>query len=515
MKKRLDDLFDEASAKELDTLMENKSFSVPLDDAVLARIEKQTLEKSGLAAPRAKKRVVKRALLLAATFALLLAVTLGAVACAAEKKEYREALKFFEEHDLSTEGLSRGEIKAVYRDISLHRFTYSKTAEVIEKSVWAQRLEGVEILQNDPTPEEIEEIWKSLEKNMIDNTISQFGAISVEVDGGVRYEARMINAGEQYIDCYDGDQLRWSIQLEPEYRSLWEMYPLGDGLLAEYSCEADMNDKMSFGYRLVRINSQGEILWEYVIDRDYELGSIGCFDNNDGMISVLFWGAKYENGERNNYFIVKRFDKNGEVFISYRNKIGGRIKKACRRDGGYLLLVTDGFETYIVTTDISGRMIDQFGYSVGNKNYEICDVIEYGRKIYLSVNAVPKHDGYELKPVRDYAYKQWNKDDFSYTDKKLLQLFRDCYTATLMVCDPNDGVPKVFYSQKGAFAGKLSIDDAGTLVWDVKSIVSVEYTPYLSSSSFSGKCYVYQYAFDTDGKLLGQIQTERIEGYWK
>ena len=49
MKKRLDDLFDEASAKELDTLMENKSFSVPLDDAVLARIEKQTLEKSGLA----------------------------------------------------------------------------------------------------------------------------------------------------------------------------------------------------------------------------------------------------------------------------------------------------------------------------------------------------------------------------------------------------------------------------------------------------------------------------------
>ena len=119
MKKRLDELFDEVSAKELDTLMENKTFSATLDDDVLARIEKQTLEKSGLAAPKAKKRIVKRALLLAATFALLLAVTLGAVACAAEQKEYREALNFFEEHNLSTEGLTRGEIKAVYRDITL------------------------------------------------------------------------------------------------------------------------------------------------------------------------------------------------------------------------------------------------------------------------------------------------------------------------------------------------------------------------------------------------------------
>ena len=228
MKKRLDDLFDEASAKELDVVMENKDFSAPLDDDVLARIEKQTLEKSGLATPKAKKRFVKRALLLAATFALLLAVALGAVACAAEQKEYRKALAFFEEHNLSTEGLTRGEIKKVYRDITLRRFTYSKTAEVIEKSVWSQHLEGVEILQNDPTPEEIEDIWERLKENVG----SGYAVISAEADNGIRYET-LRDETSDFIECYEADQLRWSFELTLKSERCIALHSLADGLIAE------------------------------------------------------------------------------------------------------------------------------------------------------------------------------------------------------------------------------------------------------------------------------------------
>ncbi len=514
MKKRLDDLFDEASAKELDTLMENKTFSAPLDDAVLARIEKQTLEKSGLAAPKAKKRIVKRALLLAATFAVLLAVTLGAVACAAEQKEYREALKFFEEHDLSTEGLTRGEIKKVYRDITLRRFTYSKTAEVIEKSVWTQRLEGVEILQNDPTPEEIEEIWERL----LDGGKEYIPGYSVKADGDVSYNNRS-EYGENeygnkvttadYIECYDGDLLRWSLYLED--RQCYRMYPLNDGLIADcYYVQKEDAPKRKNEECLLRISDQGEILWE--VEFDDRLYSSGCFDNDDGTVSVLMQGTL----NKKRYLDLKVYDAKGEVLESYRNEITSSFSRVSRISKGYVLI---GTGNTICITDFTGKVTDSLGYASKEQSYHINDVIEYGGKIYLSLDAVPKHDGYELKLVHDYAYKQWNKQwnkvDFSYTDKKLLQLMRDYYTATLMVCDPNDGVPKVFYSQKGAFAGKFSIDDAGALVWDVASIVSVEYTPYLSSSSFNGRCYVYQYAFDTDGKLLGQKQTERIESYWK
>lgn len=511
MKKRLDDLFDEASAKELDVVMENKDFSAPLDDDVLARIEKQTLEKSGLAAPRAKKRIVKRVLLLAATFALLLAVTLGTVACAAEQKEYREALKFFEEHNLSTEGLTRGEIKKVYRDITMQRFTYSKTAEVIQKSVWSQHLEGVEILQNDPTPEELEEIWERLKEGAVSDLSNRLSFFEVEADGDVRYESRRLGADEQYIECYDGDQLRWSIKLEPKYRSLEEIYPLGDGLLAEYMCDADMNDKRSFCQRLVRINFEGEIVWEYVMDWESELASVGCFDNDDGMISVLLRGSEQENGERNDYLIVKRFDANGEVLDSFRNRIGGMIRKVSRGENGFVLVVVDvdTEKTHIAVTDNTGRMMERFEYSIG-KNYEIRDVIEYGGKIYFTADVTPTTE----KGFREYAEKNL-KDGGS--DDKLLKLVREHYTATLMVCDPSDGVPKECYTQKGAVTGDLSISKDGVLIWDVKSIVTVEYSKMYYSGEWlyylSGMSYIYQYAFDTDGKLLGQIQTERVEHF--
>lgn len=513
MKKRLDDLFDEASAKELDVVMENKDFSAPLDDDVLARIEKQTLEKSGLAAPRAKKRIVKRVLLLAATFALLFAMAFGGAVFATEQKEYREALAFFEEYDLSTEGLTRGEIKKVYRDITLRRFTYSKTAEVIEKSVWVQRLEGVEILQNDPTPEELEEIWERLKENVG----SGYAVISAEADNGIRYEI-LRDETSDFIECYEADQLRWLFELELESERCIAIYSLADGLIAENQYyEIMANGRKKTRHRLVRINARGEVLWDYVTDENKDGLSVGCFDNNDGWVTVLFEAWESKEGKGTRYFIVKRFDASGNLFITYRNEISGTIKKVSRRDGGYLLLVSDGLASYIVTTDISGRMIDQFGYSDEDRNYEIRDVIEYDGKIYFTADVTPKKGA----AYREYARKTFKGGG---TDEKLLKLVRDHYTAALMVCDPSDGVPRECYTQKGAETGALSINEAGVLVWDVKSIVTVSYarvewghegSSMRINEMFNGRCYVYQYAFDTDGNLLGQIQTERVEPFIK
>ena len=514
MKKRLDDLFDEASAKELDTLMENKSFSVPLDDAVLARIEKQTLEKSGLAAARAKKRVVKRALLLAATFALLFAMAFGGAVFATEQKEYREALAFFEEYDLSTEGLTRGEIKKVYRDITLRRFTYSKTAEVIEKSVWTLRIEGVEILQNDPTPEELEEIWERVRKG----TGTDHSHVSAEADNGVRYEILRDEALD-LIECYEDGKLCWSLELTLKSERCIALHSLADGLIAENQYDEILaNGRKETKYRIVRINSQGDVLWDYVTDESKIERSVDCFDDDDGCVTVLFETWEVENGRGASYFNVKRFDAGGNLSVAYRNHLGGTVKKASRRDdGGYLLIVSEGFTNDIVTTDTSGRLIDRFGYSDGDWNCVIRDVIEYDGKIYFTA---------DITPTKGAAYREYARKTFKDggTDEKLLKLVRDHYTATLMVCNPNDGVPRECYTQKGAETGPLSINEAGVLIWDVKSIVTVSYarvelghegSSMRINELFLGQCYVYQYAFDTDGKLLGQIQTERVEPFIK
>ena len=49
---------------------------------------------------------------------LLMSIGFGTYAYAAELKEYNTAVRFFNDHGLSTEGLSREDIKAVYWDIT-------------------------------------------------------------------------------------------------------------------------------------------------------------------------------------------------------------------------------------------------------------------------------------------------------------------------------------------------------------------------------------------------------------
>lgn len=117
-------------------------------------VEDDILERSEIAAPRRKAPALQRWAALAACLAL--AAGLVGAAFAAEAKEYGEAAAFFDENGLSTEGLSRADVKAVYRDITTQRFSYDKTAQVIERAV-----PGWEIDQRQPTPEELAELWNS------------------------------------------------------------------------------------------------------------------------------------------------------------------------------------------------------------------------------------------------------------------------------------------------------------------------------------------------------------------
>ena len=112
-------------------------------------------------------RRIKWATVIAACLAVVLVIGSATVAFAAEAREYKKAVAFFEENDLSTEGLSRSEIKAVYRDITTNSFTYGKTAEVLQKAV-----PGWEIEQGEPTPEELAALW---DRNVWKATINQNG----------------------------------------------------------------------------------------------------------------------------------------------------------------------------------------------------------------------------------------------------------------------------------------------------------------------------------------------------
>ncbi|MBO7503728.1 MAG: hypothetical protein J6U38_05110, partial [Clostridia bacterium] len=102
----------------------------------MAKIDESLIDGS-IPAESDRKNVKKQKLvrLIPVVAVLVLAVTAGVIAggfaIAAEAKEYKEAVSFFEDHGLSMEGLNRAEVKAVYRDITTNSFTYGKTAEVL------------------------------------------------------------------------------------------------------------------------------------------------------------------------------------------------------------------------------------------------------------------------------------------------------------------------------------------------------------------------------------------------
>jgi len=97
---------------------------------------------------------------IAACLVLLLSAGFGTYAYAAEVKEYNAAVRFFGEYDLPTEGLTRGDIKAVYRDISTQTFHYSKTEEVIENSLTPEQKTEYKELKGDQNAGNAADLWE-------------------------------------------------------------------------------------------------------------------------------------------------------------------------------------------------------------------------------------------------------------------------------------------------------------------------------------------------------------------
>ena len=102
---------------------------------------------------------------------------------------------------------------------------------------------------------------------------------------------------------------------------------------------------------------------------------------------------------------------------------------------------------------------------------------EFGGKVYLSAYAVPvQHDEggrHEIARILDYIFEH----GWEITEEELTPLVRENYTALLLLCDPEGGTPRTFYSVQGSLGGKLSVKDGSCLEWDVESVVSAFFSP--------------------------------------
>ncbi len=457
-------------------------------------IDDDILERSEAPAPRRKSPAFRRWGALAACMALVIGLVGAGIA--AEAKEYRTAAAFFEANGLSMEGLSRADVKAVYWDITSKRFTYDKTAEVMERSV-----PGLEIDQRQPTPEELAAMW---EQNVWRNARPETG-VRYQID----YQEKLHKTlgfdvlDKSIVSCYRDSDLLWTAEFPDFY--------VEDGVsTAAGTAVWGQNDTWSSEQgvyaSVARVDGKGNILWQRQLDHGFEREYIAAVvDNGDGTWAVVSRGDLQ-------YLCLSQYDTDGNERFTCATEVGNYgIWNVVRLGDGYLVQLGNnsaGETARLVKLDREGAVLDTFTYEGKDCDYYIQDMAEYQGRVYLSAYAVPKQTGeggrYEIAGVLDYLF---DNNIMEISSEELTPMVRDNYTAVLLLCDPEGGAPETFYSVKGSLGGKLTVNEAGELAWDVESVVNTFFSPATSSFSIGGTCQVFRYTFDDAGTLLSQEDT--------
>ena len=440
----------------------------------------------------------------AACLALAIVASVSVTAVVAEAKEYEAAVAFFTEYGLSTDGLTRGEIKAVYRDITTQRFTNEKTAQVLRQAV-----PGWEIEQEVPTPEEMANCWNT---NVWNRAWAKTGLhyewdYCEEMDDDLGFTV----LSKSTLSCYRDEELLWTVDF--------------DGVFGEGCLHTD-SGTLAWGknYRwassqsqyavLARLDDSGKTLWKIRLNHGFKDEWVtAVLDNGDGTFAVVSMGDYHT-------LCLSQYDLKGNKLSSQKTEIGTTVgvRNAARLGDGYLVQLYSAIEQQtarLMKLDHDGNAQDEFTYEGADCEYAITDMIEFGGRLYLSAYAYPKptddYGRYEIGNILNYVFDKYKDMDIS--SEELTPMVRDNYTAVLLLCDPEGGAPKTFYSVKGSLGGSLALNAAGQMTWEVEAVQSTFFSPATSSFTIGGTCEIFRYTFDPAGNLLKQEDTGETTGY--
>ena len=450
---------------------------------------------------------------MAACFVLLITACFGTFTVVAEATEYKAAVQFFNNYGMSTDGLNRGEIKAVYRDITTKSFTYSKTAEVIRNSISADNVGGYEITQDEPTPEDIKNLW---------NYKIYTGGFTGFTQTGVHYKYRSEYKEDKtlgfeihdksYLEKYNGDELLWSVSISDFW--IEDCSIMSDGVIAYGRTETWSSNQKSHAW-MAKIDKDGNIVWKKMLSNGFDSEYIAAvLENTDGSYAVFSRGDL-------KYFCLSHYTTNGQQTYFHKTEVGNKgIWNAARFGDSYIVQFGGNERAEIVKVDHEGNITDSFSYGDEESYYYITDMIEFNGKIYLSAYATPRHTDEnqsagsrnEIAGVLNYLF---DNNIYEISSEELTPLVRDNYSAMLLVCEPSVGKPQEYYAVKGSRGGKLSVSNEGNLLWNVESITETRFSIATSAFSIMGTSYVFRYTFDESGILMSQEKTDEIVNFWK
>lgn len=463
-------------------------------------------------APKKKMptRVWRVLVSLTACVVLVFSIGFGTV----EAKEYHDAVRFFSENGLSASGLSRSEIKAVHKDITTQAFTYSKTAEVIANSLSDEQIDGYEILQENPTPEEIENLWnyKNYSGGFVPNDREGLRYVyfsEYKMDKQLGFEVY----AESIVEKYDGETLLWRVSITDF--EIVDYSEVSDGILV-YGTTPTWSSHQRSNAWMAKIRTDGTLVWQRMLENGFQRENIAAIlENTDGSYAVISRGDL-------EYFCLSQYTAEAEEILVRKTRIGNYgIWNAIRLGEGYAVQLGSYITTEyakIIKVDWAGNITDSFIYDNEEACHYVTDMTEYNGKIYLSGYSVPRHKDsepdaggrYEIDAVLDYLF---DHRILKISSEELTPMVRENYTALLLICDPDAGIPETFYAVKGSLGGPLSHNDAGMLQWDVERITTTFFSPMTSSFTIGGTSHVFRYTFTPDGQLSGQEKTGEIVNY--
>ena len=460
----------------------------------------------------------------AACLSLVVCISLGAFTIAAEAKEYQDALAFFAEYGLSTEGLTREEIKAIYRDITEEIYGNPKTLEVISGRDISNilgyisdldQIGGYEILQDAPTTEQM----GRAEEAFRNGTWTASPAPGIHYDYSIIERTAADQNAHSYVEMYDGHLLKWKVLIDGDFR-IERIFPLADGVLV---CGEDseknvwVGDYFTNSYHfpaIIKLSTTGQIVFrKSCTDLNMPSDIHQAISNADGSMTLFSFYRKTFDGLSS--ISVEKISADGKVIATGGFSINGTVGTACPLGDGYAVQVLSNSKydfPEVVLLDEKLAAVKRFTYGTSREHYYITDMLAVNNKLYLSVYTTPKKEvagiRNEIGGILDHLAEN---NISSISGEDLTPIVRDNYTAMLLVCDTETGTPEVFYSIDGSLGGKLSCSAQGVLYWNVESITSTFYSPATSSFTIGGTCDVYRYAFI--GTKIVQEKTGEITIY--
>ena len=533
MRTSVHDLLDGMTAEELDNLTELPDTGLSGEET--ERIAILAMEKAGItdreqdgsafgdALPvsddadspitgRATKQFARRVLLVAACL-ILIAVTLAGCYLA-DMVEYNRAVGFFDLNNLSVEGLDRGEVKRVYRDITTERFDYDKSMEVLAQNTEITSVDGANI-----------QINNYMNNNWSANTVKEIPLFQSIPDEGVYYacdtdypegdnwvenEKHLISSLMKYID---GD-LQWRAKFNEGFFAEKNL-PLNGAVLVYGMVTLNYNPYAYSGYFALVDDADGAVLWEKQLDSHHHDASIDAvLPEGDGAVLFSVASDTWDSADR--HLVVQKIDRDGEVISEKDIKIDELmyVGEAAVLPDGYLVEANIGTaftneNTRLLRLSKDGDILRELNYGSDDFTYEISDIMEHDGRIFISAKARPV-DSKLYENTGDYDEETI---EFGTYTEEWRDRAREEFSAVLFVLDADSGEPGQFWSVQGALAGELGTDENDNLTWQANRIIACGYSPYTNSFSIYGYTREYDYTFDRGANTLHQRRTDIIDGF--